>query len=414
MKKLLLSLIALLGIGVYAMADEVTVETAQVRVGNSGVMQLVLTTDKTDYYRDFQFTLELPAGITVKEIVDEEDATVITHGTTGDACSSKHILASNIVQSDPQVVNYVVNTTTGNKIKSGILANVTLESSTSLSVGNTLQGKVTGIEITDDQNGKHNFDDVTFKIEIVENRIVFNETDAYLPTYDNGETANIRMNRTFKANEWNTLCLPFQLSQANAKKIFGENVTFMQFNGVEAEFNDELEPTSITIHFTTKTLNALSPLTAGTPVLVKPENDINTFDLDNITLPAAETKDVEKGITIGGEVSEAYFGRFIGLFTKQLIPENGLFISNNKFYYSTGNTTTKAFRGYFMIDAVLGQPITSEVRVDFTIDGVTTKIDGINVTNSNNDAVYTLDGRRVSRTPQTKGVFIQNGKKVVK
>lgn len=411
MKKILFSLIALLGISTYAMADEVTVGTTQVRVGKSGVMQFLLNTAKEDY-RDFQFTLELPEGITVQELVDEEDQTIVTHGTTGDACSSKHTLASNVVQSNPQIIKYVVNTTTGNKLKSGVLANVTLIPSNSLEVGSSLQGKITGIEITD-ETGKYNFDDITFQIEIVEDRIVFNETDTHLPSYADKEKTNIRMNRTIKANEWNTLCLPFPLSQANAKSIFGDNATFVQFSGVEAEFNENHEPTCITVNFSKKTISALSPLAAGVPVMVKPEKDVNTFELDNVSL-TTRTKSVEKGITIGGEESESFFGQFNGLFTQQMIPENGLFISDNKFYYSTGNTTAKAFRGYFMLDAVLGQPIDVAEVINFTIDGVTTKIESASPASSNNDAIYTLDGRRVSRMLKSKGVYIQNGKKVVK
>jgi len=407
MKKLLLSLIALLGIGVYAMADEVTVETAQVRVGNSGVMRLVLTTDKTDYYRDFQFTLELPAGITVKEIVDEEDATVITHGTTGDACSSKHVLASNIVQSEPQIVNYVVNTLTGNKIKSGILANVTLIPSNSLSVGNTLQGKVTGIEITDDQNGKHEFGDVTFNIEIVENLIVLDEESASLPEAEEG--ANVKVLRTINANEWSTICLPFDMNEAQLTSAFGSDVKLAYFVDYSTTSNNTAI-SAISINFGSS--SAQDGLIANYPYLIQTSKNISEFVVEGISVNPNEEGAIAKYGTTDGPKTVVK-GSFIGtLHAGEAIPANGLFLNGNKFYYSTGATTIKAFRGYFVLTDVLTDK-DAEARMILNIDGQTTRVEGISSAAADTN-VYTLDGRRVSRTPQTKGVFIQNGKKVVK
>ena len=45
--------------------------------------------------------------------------------------------------------------------------------------------------------------------------------------------------------------------------------------------------------------------------------------------------------------------------------------------------------------------------------GDTTKITNTNITNLTNDAWYDLNGRKLNAKPTTKGVYIQNGKKVV-
>ena len=42
-----------------------------------------------------------------------------------------------------------------------------------------------------------------------------------------------------------------------------------------------------------------------------------------------------------------------GTLVKTTIPADGLFLSDNKFYYSAGKTNIKAFRCWFELDAVL-------------------------------------------------------------
>ena len=84
-------------------------------------------------------------------------------------------------------------------------------------------------------------------------------------------------------------------------------------------------------------------------------------------------------------------------------------MSGNKFYYSTGATSIKGFRGYFYIqefDSSAGAP-----EIVFEVGGETTKIDGLNVI-FDDGQYYNLKGQKVDN-PTEKGVYIKNGKKVV-
>ena len=97
-------------------------------------------------------------------------------------------------------------------------------------------------------------------------------------------------------------------------------------------------------------------------------------------------------------------------------PQNGLFLNGNKFYYSTGNTAIKAFRGYFkFVDVLTSVEDANNVKVDFNIDGNTTLIYGLS-TSQDGSAVYTIDGKHMGSDMERlhRGIYIQNGKKVVK
>ena len=93
----------------------------------------------------------------------------------------------------------------------------------------------------------------------------------------------------------------------------------------------------------------------------------------------------------------------------ELTLADGLFLNSNKFYYSTGKTTIKAFRGWFELDAVLNQE--TDFGVKMVIDGFETKVEGVSVKDAAG-AIYDLSGRKMN-APTHRGVYIIGGKKVV-
>ena len=100
-----------------------------------------------------------------------------------------------------------------------------------------------------------------------------------------------------------------------------------------------------------------------------------------------------------------------------MIPENGLFISGNNFWYSVGSTKMKAFRAYFMFDDVLSSLNAASAKITWMFDGQPTSIDEIESEKIADDAVYTIQGQFVGRGINTKslpsGIYIMNGQKVV-
>ena len=87
----------------------------------------------------------------------------------------------------------------------------------------------------------------------------------------------------------------------------------------------------------------------------------------------------------------------------------------NTLYYPTAGAGIGAQRAYFKIGdgAQLARSITS-FSIDFGDDEATGIISTTNYTNdTNSDAWFTLDGRKLSGKPSVKGVYVNNGRKVI-
>ena len=149
-------------------------------------------------------------------------------------------------------------------------------------------------------------------------------------------------------------------------------------------------------------MTAKKGMTGGKPFLIRTGKDIDSFEADDVTLVGSVT-DVSKTDEFETE------GKFTGTFVKTVVPADGLFINNETFYYSTGKTAIKAFRGWFDLGAVLDKETDFEVKM--FIDGFETKVEGVSVRDAAG-TIYDLSGRKVTR-PQKSGVYIVNGKKAV-
>jgi hypothetical protein len=121
------------------------------------------------------------------------------------------------------------------------------------------------------------------------------------------------------------------------------------------------------------------------------------------------------------------YGTFIGTYHAQtVVPENCLFLNGSQFWYSKGLTKMKAFRAYFDLVDVLASVEGASSRINIKLGGGTkTGISQIeNGRRNSEDAVYDLQGRRVSsklndkgkmtNDKVQKGLYIVNGKKVIK
>ena len=254
---------------------------------------------------------------------------------------------------------------------------------------------------------------VTFDVTVGEpddGRIHFDETSATLPTYTAGEKGDVSMTRTIKANEWSTLVLPFNLTKANANAIFGSDVQFAMFDGYTIDYGDDEEnvtPLGITINFTSYTIPARGNLAGGTPVLIKTTKAITKpFELDNVTL----TEGVKE--VIQNDPDYSFPGIFKSTLVKTKVPADGLFLSDNKFWYSNGKTTIKAFRGWFELGAVLDKETDFGVKMYVMVDDDPTMVEGIS-TDVPQGAIYDLSGRKLEKVPQ-KGIYLINGKKILK
>lgn len=403
MKKVLFSLVAALMSVSAAWSDEFTVGNIEIPQGGTVELEIGLN-NATSECAGFQFELYLPDGLTVA--TDTEDEFVFSEGSR---MSSKGFTTQISWNTDHyQILSYngSVKTMDGT---SGTVIIITLKADANLAVGTVINATLQECKMTNkDEESLLLNDVIDFTVTIGEpddGRIHFDETSTKLPTYTAGDKGDVTLKRTIKAGQWSTIVMPFNLTKANATAVFGSDVEFAKFNGFEVDYGDDDEnviPLGITINFTSYSIPARGNLAGGTPVLIKTSKDISEIKLDQVTL-AGSVLNEEKADEYGTP------GKFIGTLTKTTVPADGLFISDNKFWYSTGATNIKAFRGWFELGAVLDKE--TDFSVKMFIDDVETKVDGIGIRDAAG-TIYDLGGRKI-RKPQQRGVYIVNGQKVI-
>jgi hypothetical protein len=218
---------------------------------------------------------------------------------------------------------------------------------------------------------------------------------------------NVLVKRTINANEWSTIVLPFALSKTKAETAFGSDVQLAEFNGYEVDYGDDdanVIPLGITIKLASVTLTSKKGMTAGKPYLIKTSKDIESFDVDGVTI-------IEGVTDISKPDENDTPGKMTGTFVKTKVPADGLFVNDNKFWYSTGKTNIKAFRCWFELGAVLDKETDFSAPVFFSFGGETTGIENIQRT-AGDDRYYNLNGQHVENLKKGQ-IYIKNNKKVV-
>ena len=378
---------------------------SDVTVPKGGEVDLEIGSSFETTFIAFQLDIELAEGLTLKE---DEDGVIAELGGSG----TNHTFS---IGKEGNTYTIVCASMTNKALPVGdVLMSVTLQADASLETGTVIPAAIKNIvfsEKQDDNQIKHTLDDVAFNITIGEpddGRIKFDETAKKLPKYTAGDKGNVTMKRTITADTWSTLVLPFTLTKAKAEAAFGSDVQLAEFTGFEVDYGDDEDnvvPLGITINFTTYTMTSKKGLNGGKLFIIKTSKDISSIEANDVSLVSTVT-DVEK--TDEYETS----GKFTGSLVKTTVPEDGLFLNRNKFWYSTGNTEIKAFRGWFELGAVLNKATDFEVKMYIFDDDEVTRIDGIDSEQQATDNVYDLSGRKVSK-PQHKGVYIVGGKKIL-
>ena len=313
---------------------------------------------------------------------------------------------------------------------SGVLGTVTLiaaADAANLKIGESYPVTVTGVSLvkrTDAGLVSIYFDDIDikFNVNIVENRITLDENVGVTSETPTGEQ-NVLVKRTINAGNWSTICLPFAMTSAQVATAFGEKVKIAEFTGCETENNEEDEAVSIKINFESKSDKSIE---ANHPYIIlidKSDDSITEFEVDGVTIEPSEelSVDMNEYITGSGTKKDPYvyhYNSFVGTYNAEtvLTDEDILFISGNKFYYSNGTTTMKAFRGYFEFYDVLADKNVSAAKIGYSVDDETTSIDGISGYQIV-EGVYDLSGRKIQLEDNDlnklqKGVYIIDGKKV--
>ena len=239
--------------------------------------------------------------------------------------------------------------------------------------------------------------------------VVLDETSTEVPAETSGDV-DINVKRTIKADEWSTICLPFEMTEAQVKAAFGDDVELADFDSYDIDMDESDNVTGITMNFTD--VDIADGMEANYPYIIKTKNDISEFNVTATIQPDEDNALVEYDNGMSGNLRRV-LGTLKGtLHANTVVPADALFISANKFYYSKGLTKMKAFRGYFVLEDVLSS-VSGEAGVRIKVNDVQTGIDAVDgLTIGESDNCYDLQGRRLSRDQISKGVYILNSKKV--
>ena len=209
-------------------------------------------------------------------------------------------------------------------------------------------------------------------------------------------SAEVHLTRTFSANSWNSLCVPFAISDDEMKTQFGNDAKVAEFTGATA---------------TTLEFSSCTGIEAGKPYLVYiPEGATQPeyFTFKGVTAFASQPTDVEQQ----GSANEKT--TFRGYFHKNTAPKGSYVLRKNLVYHLVSDMAIKGFRAV-LIDGTA----TQRVFTQWSLDGTTTGIGNIDANVIQRFNVYNTNGQMVRHAATSlddlpHGVYIVNGKKVIK
>lgn len=400
-KKIFLMITLLVGIVSAQATNDVVVGDVTIPQGGSGVVNIELN-NNDDEFTAYQFRLILPEGLNF--VADKKGNPSFVAGDRYD----DHSISSSALG----VFSCISTTLAPISGTSGSLLSVDVTASADVAVGTKLNVTLGEIECTTSGTSPKavKFEDVTFTVTIgdpADTHVVLDETSTTAPVASGG-AVDIMVKRTIKANEWSTLVLPFNMTEAQVKEALGSDVQLAEFEDYEAEYDADDNVTGLTVNFVATDLS--EGFYGNYPYLVKTSKDITEFIVTSTIDPDEEGAVVEYDNGKSGKQRKV-LGSLIGTYhAGDAIPNNGLFLSGNKFWYSAGATKIKAFRAYFMLNEVLSG--VAEAKVRFMVDEDAAAIEGI-TPDMENGVWYTLDGRQLNGKPTEKGVYIVDGKKVL-
>ena len=281
---------------------------------------------------------------------------------------------------------------------------------------------------------------------------------ALISALSSAKYANVTINRTlYKDGAWNTLCLPFDMTNAQVtaqlapyalKEVDVDN--YYDANNIPYEKRDDgkyydgsteytgdvnalhqtgLDGTTLNLYFKDAT-----SIEAGKPYIIKwnKPNDYVAYNGKNAETCSDITSLTFNGVKIDADAStEVSFtgGKFKGTYapivwdnTNTSILFLGVKDNKSALYYPQPDLTdpqnpkyprVNAFRAYFQLNN--GQQA-SAFNLNFD-ENETTEIRTTNYTNytnfTNSDEWFDMQGRKLEQQPTKKGIYINNGHKVV-
>ena len=218
--------------------------------------------------------------------------------------------------------------------------------------------------------------------------VALDESVAYVEA---ATAADVKLTKTIYEG-WNTVVLPFSMTADEVATVLGAGKLYA-FTGADAG----------SLNF-----SEASALSAHTPYLFKADAVKN---ISGETISGRTITVSSNGLKTAGTDYN-----FVGTYTPYAQGESPIEAdadyvlgTDANFHKATVKNAMKAFRAYIQANKA-DEP--TPARLAIVIDGETTAIEAIDGRVLNNAAIYNLAGQKVQNAQ--KGIFIQNGKKVVK
>ena len=269
--------------------------------------------------------------------------------------------------------------------------------------------------------------------------LALSETVAYDPSTLKAAEGNntvpmyetITLDRSFTDGKWNTICLPFGMTEKEVRDVFGENTELIILDRVSV---DEGHANIYMVY------HEIQNILAGYPYLIKPTQDVDHIEVHNKLIdPTQQVYEFTNGdYTSTGVSGFCYPQTFVvdGVTydkdvkkNSTLLKEGDIFLSGNTLYVSRGKSFLKGYRSYLRKDNEEAAPAKSASLFfdnpwdDEETGNEPTLIDVAQMADELREqievtvpaGVYNLGGQRVSDTVKNlpRGMYISKGKKII-
>ena len=243
-----------------------------------------------------------------------------------------------------------------------------------------------------------------------------------IPMYE-----TVTLDRSFTAGKWNTICLPFTMTEREVEKVFG--------NGTELIILDRVnvDEGHAQIYMT---YHEIQSILAGYPYLIKPTQSINKIEVHNKGIdPNQQVLEfTNNGYTSKGVsgfcnpqvFSSSLTGMANDVTASAYLTAGDIYLANNTLYISRGQSFLKGYRSYLKKEDDGSAPAKSVSFNYFKAWEDEEEATAINVCEMSDEAldsfetktmngVFSVTGQKVSNTLNglTKGIYIFNGRKVI-
>ena len=236
-------------------------------------------------------------------------------------------------------------------------------------------------------------------------KITIKRDGAILNTEEADPAAAIVWEATWGAQKWNAMVLPFDVTPRDLVNAFNDYVVV---NLVDAD-----RTTTNNVQFQLW----MDEIPANTPFLIKTSGAVaspTTLTFADKTIKYVETPSVDAG---NGYTFE---GNYAGITVDKDASYLRFLVGNREKWAQIGATSANAwdvteFAAFVnLTQAAAGREVTFTME---EADGSTTTVKSINmentINNANAEGWYTIDGMKLNAAPTQKGIYINNGKKIV-